>query len=268
MEALRVFDVDALPPAIEQAAGEAHTDNRAMTRLYRLVRLAEQVAHKGDAPKPMGDVPSAEEAARDARRAVEAKEGEDGYLRRARVALGWTERLAREVKRQGPRWGKPVAWAARLSATATRLMAECEEPAWPGMVIDARLEPTEPLPEGEVPRPVSSGREPGPKPAPERFALEIRRKAGETFTLRLIVRNVYEHAIRGEVAPRLPDGWAAEPDGGTFDLEPGARKALDFRVTVPVGAEAKTYEVGGQGWFDERDRAVTEIHTARVQVQK
>jgi len=128
MEELRVFDVDALPPAIEQAAGEAHADNRAMTRLHDLVRLAEQIAHKGEAPKPMGDVPSAEEAVREARRAVEEKEGEDGYLRRARVALGWTERLVREAKRQGPIYGPPVAWAVRLSATATRLIADREEP--------------------------------------------------------------------------------------------------------------------------------------------
>ncbi|MFO8012146.1 MAG: NEW3 domain-containing protein [Phycisphaerae bacterium] len=268
MEGLRVFDVAALPPAIEQAAEEAHTDNRAMTRLYRLVRLAEQIAHKGDAPKPMGDVPSAEEAARDARRAVEAKEGEDGYLRRARVALGWTERLVREVRRQGARYGEPVEWAVRLSAGATRLIAEREEPCWPGMVIDARLEPTLPIQDGDVARPASAGREASPPAAPERFALEIRKKAGEAFALRLVVRNFYEHRITGEVRPRLPNGWTAEPEGGTFDLEPGAREAFDFRVTIPTGAERKAYEVGGEGWFGERERAVTEIHTVRVRVEK
>ena len=128
MQDLEIFDVDALPPAVEQAAEEAHADARAMARLYRLVRLAEQIAHKGEAPTPTGKVPSAEEAARDARRAVETKEGEDGYLRRARVALRWTERLVREVERQGPRYGPPVAWAARLAVRATRLIAEREEP--------------------------------------------------------------------------------------------------------------------------------------------
>ncbi len=268
MQDLEIFDVDALAPAIEQAAEEAHADNRAMTRLYRLVRLAEQIAHKGDAPKPMADVPSAAEAARDARRAVEAKEGEDGYLRRARVALRWTERLVREVRRQGARYGEPVAWAARLSANATRLVAAAETPCRPGMVVDARLEPAEPIPGGDVPRPVSSGREPGPTPAPERFALDIRTKAGETFTLRLIARNFYEHPIGGEVRPRLPDGWTAAPEGGAFDLEPGAREAFDFRVTIPAGAEAKTYGLGGTGWFGERDRTVAEIHAVRVRVEK
>lgn len=128
MQALRVFDVGALPRAIQEAAEKAHTDDRAMVRLHALVRLAEQIAHKGEAPPPADDAPSAEEAATQARRDIEDKEGENGYLRRARVALGWTQRLVREVERQGPRWGEPVAWAARLSATATRLIADHEEP--------------------------------------------------------------------------------------------------------------------------------------------
>jgi hypothetical protein len=150
-----------------------------------------------------------------------------------------------------------VAWAARLAAEATRLIAEHEAPAWPGMIIDARLEPKAVVPADE-----------GTTPASQRFALEIAKKAGEPFALRLVVRNFYEHAVHGNVRPRLPDGWTAEPDGGTFDLEPGAWKALDFRVMIPAEAEARTYEVGGQGWFSERERAVTEIHTVRVQVEK
>jgi len=128
MEELRVFDRDALPTAIEQAADEAHTSGRAMTRLRRLIRLAEQIAHKGEAPDSLSDDPTADGAARRARQAVEEKEGESGYLRRARVALAWTERLAREVDRQGPVYGPPLAWAARLAADATRTLAEHETP--------------------------------------------------------------------------------------------------------------------------------------------
>ena len=128
MEALRLFDLDGLPPAVQQVAEKAHTTNTAMARLMRLIRLAEQVGHKGEGPKPLPDDPDPDEAVRLARRAVEDKEGQDGYLRRARVALGWTERLAREVKRQGRRYGPPVAWAVRLAADATRTIAEHEEP--------------------------------------------------------------------------------------------------------------------------------------------
>jgi hypothetical protein len=264
MQDLGIFDVNALPPAVEQAAEEAHTDNRAMTRLYRLVRLAEQIAHKGDAPKPAADVPSAAEAARDARRAVEAKEGEDGYLRRARVALRWTERLVREVRRQGARYGEPVEWAARLSARATRLIAEHEEPCWPGMVLSARVAAVKDADAAATIAPRSRHVPPSEPPG-----FEVKAKPGETIVLELTVWNAYRHKVTGQVWPRLPEGWRPRPAlGGFVGMEGGKRTAFRFRVKVPEDAEAKTYEVGAEGRFGEPHRTVTEVHAARVRVEK
>ena len=58
------------------------------------------------------------------------------------------------------------------------------------------------------------------------------------------------------------------PSGYNRRLKDGGRETFRFRVTVPASAEAGTYEVGAEGWFADRGRTVTEIHAARVRVEK
>jgi len=248
LDALDVKDIKQLGAEIEAAAKNASADPAAMTRLFHLVRAAKQAAFAGEKLAMRKAV-----SPKEARAAIEKKEGRDGYLRRARVALGWAEALQRDSVRQKKSAGSGLAASARAAAYAAKTIAADEQPALPGVVINAYLEP----------RSVREGADPA-KPLDERFAFEIARKPGESFDLELTVWNYYRHPISGEVSPRPPDGWTATPGPAAYSVPPGEFQRFTFTVSIPADAKPGVYTVGGTtAW---QNRAAEEIHTQRVKV--
>ena len=253
LELLRVHAAE-LPARISEAARGAATDPTMMNRLYHLVRAAEVSAITNAAPQGRVDVSTGAQAAR---QAVQKREGAAGYLRNARIALDWTERLAQNAALD-PRLAKP-AW---MAAQATQVLAANERPIYPGVVINSFIgEP------GEIQK-IRSIVPVADEPATsidDKFRFEIERKPGETFELELTVSNYYRHKIQGALSPRLPEGWKAAQGPVNYSLEPGRWQRFLFKVQIPDVAKAEeTYSVGGQTLYQGSE--VKEIHASRVKL--
>ena len=251
LAALQVASADDLFTEVRKSAKTAHADAAAMTRLFYLVHAGRQAAPAGVRFMPGFNGSAAAEA----RKAVEAKEAPDGYLRRARVALGWTERLDRSAARLGGETGRGLLEAADLASIAARQIADVEGVIYPGVVINAYLEP----------RSVREGADPK-QPLDEKFRFEIEKKPGESFELELTVWNYYRHLVEGSVRPRLPQGWQATPGPQAFKVEPGKFQRFVFTVNIHADAPDGVREVGGQ--TDYRGVQVPEIHAQRVRVTR
>jgi len=248
LAALQLKSATEIPAQITLAAKTAATDTSAMNRLYYLSKAAGQAAYSGFMP------PRADDAARlaaSARRAVEAREGEDGYLRAARVALEWSDRAARLATQ--PNAPTALNWAASQAASATTSLAATETPAYPGLTIDAFLEPKKVRDNADPKQPVD-----------ERFPLEIAKKPGDAFDLELTVWNFYRHALSGTLSPRLPQGWTSATPDAAFNVEPGKFARFVFSVRVAADAKADLFSIGGKTLY--RGQTVTEIHPQRVRV--
>ena len=184
LDALQVRTAAELPAQIAEAARTAATDPAMMNRLYHLVKAAETAAAASVGPEARVDVGAVAKAAR---QAVERREGADGYLRQARLALDWTERLTQQAGRD-----QGMAKPALLAAQATQGLAAVEKPAYPGVVVNAFI--------GE-PGEIQKIRATVPVPSDpstsidDKFRFQIDRKAGETFDLELTVCNYYRHKI-------------------------------------------------------------------------
>lgn len=252
LEALHV-NVGDLPGRIAEAARTAAADPAAMNRLYHLIRTAEIAAVVNVAPQAKVDVGPIAKAAR---QTVEKREGPDGYLRKTRLALDWTERLAQQAE-QDSRLARP-AW---MAAQATQAMAATEQPMYPGVVINAFIgEP------GEIQKirsivPVAN--DPSTS-IDDKFRFQIDRQPGDSFELELTVSNYYRHKIQGALSPRLPEGWKASPGPVNYSLEPGAWQRFVFTVQVPQNTPPETYSVGGQTQY--QGNQIKEIHASRVKL--
>jgi hypothetical protein len=243
-----------LPAKISEAARGAAADPTMLNRLYHLVRAAELAAIT--TPTPQGKV-DASPLAQAARQTVEKREGTAGYLRTARLALDWTERLAQQAERD-PRLGRP-AW---MAAQATQVLAAIEQPVYPGVVVNAFIgEP------GEIEKiraivPVAN--EPATS-IDDKFRFEIERKPGESFDLELTVSNYYRHSIQGVLSPRLPEGWKATQGPTNYSLGPGRWQRFLFTIQIPETATVEeAYEVGGQTLYG--GSPVKELHAPRVKL--
>ena len=243
-----------LPAKISEAARAAAADPTMMNRLYHLVRATEVAAITTAAPQGKVEVSPVAQAAR---QAVQKREGTAGYLRRARLALDWTERLAQQAERDA-RLARP-AW---MAAQATQVLAATEQPIYPGVVVNAFIgEP------GEIQKirsivPVAN--EPATS-IDDKFKFEIERKPGESFELELTVSNYYRHKIQGVLSPRLPEGWKAAQGPTQYSLEPGRWQRFLFSIQVPETAKVEeTYNVGGQTLYG--GSPVQEIHASRVKL--
>lgn len=243
-----------LSAKISEAARGAAADPAMMNRLYQLVRAAEVAAITTAAPPGKVD---ASPVAQAARRAVQKREGAAGYLRKARLALDWTERLAQQAERD-PRLARP-AW---MAAQATHVLAAIEQPSYPGAVVNAFIgEP------GEI-RKIRSIVPVANEPATsidDKFRFEIERKPGESFELELTVSNYYRHRIQGVVSPRLPEGWKAAQAPTNYSIEPGRWQRFLFTIQISETAKVEeTYDVGGQTLYG--GSPVQEIHASRVKL--
>ncbi|HUW30334.1 MAG TPA: NEW3 domain-containing protein, partial [Planctomycetota bacterium] len=247
---LNLGDVAEIPAAIRKAGADAAADPKAMNRLFYLVEASRQAA-LAEAGPPTGNIAAVAEA----RKVIEKKEGADGYLRQARVALGWAERLARSSQKLSGEASRRMAAAAEHAATAARLVAAAEAVIYPGCVINAYLEPDK----------VRTGADPT-KPLDENFKFQVDKKAGDEFRLELTVWNYYRHDFDGVVEPRLPDGWRCKPGSNEYSVKPGDFARFVFSVTIPAGCAAGEYTVGGKTIYD--GTAVTEIHRQRVTVAR
>jgi len=220
-----------------------------MNRLFYLVQAARQAALAAEAP-------ASNEAAADVVKTLHEtilkKEGGDGYLRQARVALGWTERLARLTLSQKPD-APGLTWATLQAATAARALAANEELDYPGVVVNAFLDPK-----------TIRALDPNKELIDAKFALEAAKKPGETFDLELTVWDFYRHPIKGTVSPRLPTGWKAVPESVPFSAEPGQFQCFIFTVTVPTDVKGGVQTVGGRTTYQGRE--ISEIHAQRIRV--
>jgi len=246
-------DVKAIADEIPKIAAKAAADNAEMTRLYYLVRAAEMAVIAGQAP-PKKAKPTKLAAA--ARQAIVSRERDDGYLRQARVALEWVDRLATRPA------GAGNAWAVQQAAAAVKGITAHEKPCYPGVVINAFIgEP------GEVARirAIVPKKNDYSTTIDEKFRFQIDRKAGETFDLELTVWNYYRHKISGRLAPRLPEGWSAATGPVDFAIEPGKFHRVVFHVTVGAATKAGLYTVGGQCTYHKQP--VTEIRPQRIHIQ-
>jgi hypothetical protein len=252
LSTLKVGAVSAIPLQIAEATRTAPTDPQAMSRLFYLIQAARQAALAGDSPQVEQGT---EAVVKGAREEVDRREGADGYLRQARVALNWTNRLFRAAQRQGGAVAGGLAWASVLAARATSALAGVETPAYPGVVVNAYLEP----------RSVRQNADPA-QPLDEKFPFEIERKAGSSFELELTVWNYYRHPIAGVVEPRLPAGWKATPERTAYAIEPGKFERYVYTVTVPGNTAPGLYPVGGVR--NTASQSGNEIHTQRVRVTR
>ena len=235
---------------ILESAQRAPAEPVSMTRLFYMVRMARQAAFAG-VPMEKG-VPRMKPP--EARAAILKKEGPDGYLRQARIALGWAESLAREAARFKKPASSGLASAAAAAGNAAAIIAAAEAPAYPGVAINAYLEP----------KSVRDGADPA-KPLDEKFAFEITRKPGESFELELTVWDYYRHGIEGVVSPRLPNGWKAAPESAPYAVEPGKFQRFVFTVAIPADAIGLC-PVGAKTIY--QGQLVNELHTQRVRVAK
>jgi hypothetical protein len=239
----------ALPAQIDAAANTAATDPEAMNRLHHLMLAGKQLVLTGEAPQVEGGTG---DRVASARRSIETREGPDGYLRESRIVLDWAERWYVTATRQTGILSGGYAWLAQQCAAAAQKMSAREPAAYPGVVINAFLEPKD----------IRAG---DPKePMDEKFEFEIQRQPGETFDLELTVWNYTRRRIAGNLEPRLPAGWTVAGGPQAYGVEPG--KFQRFTVTVKVGdkTEPGVYAVGGRTTFS--GQAIQEIHTQRVRI--
>ena len=216
-----------LPAKIAGAARTAVTDPAMMNRLYHLVRAAEIAAVINVAPQAKVDIGPIAKAAR---QAVERREGPSGYLRKTRLALDWTERLAQQAA-QDPRLARP-AW---MAAQATQVMAATERPMYPGIAINAFIgEPGE-IQEIRSIVPVANDRATS---IDGKFRFQFDRKPGESFELELTVSNYYRHQIQGPA--NAPSARRLESDTRAGQLLARARRAATLRFHRPGSRERTT----------------------------
>ena len=249
-----VVSAAEIAAAVGTIAPKAATDGPSMTRVYYLVKAAEMAVITGDAPAVRR---RAAQVATSARQAVTDREGRDGYLRQARVALEWVDRLATRPLIAGN------TWAVELAAEAVKTIAAIEPPCYPGAVVDAFIgEP------GEVARirAIQPKERDYSTTIDEKFRFQIDRKPGDSFDLELTVWNFYRHTIAGTVRPRLPEGWQASRQAIDFSLEPGTRERALLSVTISPGTRPGVHSVGGTTILN--GRTVAEIHPQRVNVQE
>jgi alpha-galactosidase-like protein len=243
-----------LPARISEAARGATADPTMLNRLYHLVRAAELAAITTATPQGKVDAAPIAQAAR---QAVEKREGTAGYLRKARLALDWTERLAQQAERD-PRLAGP----ARMAAQATQILAAIEQPVYPGVVVNAFI--GEPGEIQQIRAIVPVANEPATS-IDDKFRFEIERRPGESFDLELTVSNYYRHPIQGVLSPRLPEGWKAAQGPTNYSLEPGRWQRFLFTIQIPETAKVEEiYEVGGQTLYG--GSPVKEIHASRVKL--
>jgi len=258
LDALKLESVAAIPAATAEAGKTALSDNASMARLFYLVQAAKQAALAGQAPAAKDDPAGLADAAHEA---ILKREGQDGYLRQARVALGWTGRHARMTERQGKAFAPGLAWATKLAADATQALAAAETPCYPGLVINAYIGSTGEIAKIRATKPELNKQE---TRIDAQFRFQIDAKPGESFELELTVRDFYRHPIKGTVAPRLPGGWKATPAKADYSVQPAEFQRFMFTVTVPADAKPGIYPLGGQTGY--QDQTIAEIHTQRVNV--
>lgn len=244
-----VKTVAALPAAVAEACRSAATDNAAMTRLHYLVRAAETAAYAGEMPALSGPNATA------ARAGVTSREGADGYLCRARLLLGDTERL------QSLPLPARKADVVALAARAAIALAGVETPVYPGVAVNAYIGDP-----GEVERIRAI------TPVPfdytttidEKFRFQLIRRPGERCELELTVWNFYRHPITVLLRPRVPAGWQVDLPERTVTLTPGACQRVTGTVTLPADAAPGIYTLGGAAVWE--GNTITEIYAQRVQV--
>jgi NPCBM-associated, NEW3 domain of alpha-galactosidase len=251
LDVVNMQNAAAIPGQVAETVKTAASDPVAMNRLYYLIKAAKAAGAAGETP-PV----KIEGMAKAARQAVERREGADGYLRSARLALDWTERLAQEAG-SDPSMG----WALWLATQATQGLAAVENPVYPGVVVNAFV--GEPGEIRKIRSIVPVANDPSTS-IDDKFRFEIEREAGETFELELTVCNYYRHKIAGTMAPRLPEGWQATPAHVSYSLEPGKRQRFLFSVQIPQGAESQTYPLGGRTQYNGTE--IQEIHASRVKL--
>jgi len=259
LDALKLDSPAAIPAAIGETTKTALSDNAAMARLFYVVQAAKQAALAGEAPAAKEDTAALAAAVH---KAILAREGQDGYLRQARVAMGWTDRLARTTAHQGKVLAPGMAWATKLSADAAQALARAETPCYPGCVINAFIGNTGEIAKVRAIKPVVNNFTETRIDAQFRFQIDA--KPGEAFELELTVWDFYKHPINGTVAPRLPDGWKAAPAKADYRVQPGDFQRFTFAVTIPADAKPGIHLVGGLTAYE--DQPITEIHTQRVNV--
>lgn len=249
------FDVNAPFTFTERVvanARDAATDLEVMNRLYHDIMLLRHRVLAGQAlPQPDGDLLTVA----DVRGMITGLEGDDGYLRQARVALDWTERLDRASERHGGELGNALKVAQHYAGQAAVTIARHEEPLFPGVAINAYLETS------EIRANTASDER-----LDKQFEFEIERAPGNSFELELTVWNYYRHTISGVLLPRLPDGWTSEPSKASYEVAPGDYQRFFFRVTIPDDADEGVHQIGALTSY--KDSEVQEIHAVRVNVDR
>jgi len=249
LAALDLSAAGQLDEAVAAAAEKAHAGTAAMNRLFYLLQAAKHAGLAGAAAASADATP-----VRQARQTIEEKEGPDGYLRQARIMLYWAERLSRAAAAHQGEAAGGLAWAAAKAALATRTIARQEPVLYPGVVVNAYLEPKE------------IREKTGPKePLDEQFRFQIEKSPGDAFDIELTVWNYYRHVINGAVSPRLPAGWTVMPEQDSYAIPPGEFHRRVFRVTIPGSAAPGEFEVGGQTEYQRT--LVPEIHRQRVRIR-
>ncbi|HEY3396763.1 MAG TPA: MBL fold metallo-hydrolase [Armatimonadota bacterium] len=64
---------------------------------------------------------------------------------------------------------------------------------------------------------------------------------GEKGKVEIVVRNLYPEAREFWVAPKLPEGWSAQPALSRATLEPGESKRIRVKFQVPTDAPSRTH---------------------------
>ncbi len=239
----------AIAAQIDAASNTAASDPEAMKRLHHLMLAGKQLVLTGDAPQVEGGTGDRVAAAR---RSVETREGPDGYLRESRIVLDWAERWYVTATRQTGSLSGGYAWLAQQCAGAAQKMSARETVVFPGVVINAFLEPKE-IRGGDAAEPID-----------EKFEFEIDRQPGATFDLELTVWNYTRRRITGNVEARLPEGWTAPGGPRAYAVDPGKFQRFTVTVTVAEKTEAGVYPVGGKTTF--AGQPIQEIHAQRIKV--
>ena len=260
LDILKLDSAAVIAPAAAEAAKTALADNASMTRLFYLLQAARHAALAGEAPKAMDDPAGLADAAH---KAILKREGQDGYLRQARVAFGWTGRLARLAARENKALAPGLTWAAKLAAEATQTLAAAETPCYPGTVVNAYIGNTGEIAKIRETKPVLNKPE---TRCDAQFRFQIDAKPGDAFELELTVRDFYKYPIKGIVMPRLPDGWKAAPAKADYAVQPADLQRFMFTVSIPADAKPGVYPLGGK--TDYQGQTIAEIHTQRVNVPK
>ena len=249
LDALGLPNAEAIPGEVTRIAKSAPTDPLMMNRLFYLIKAAKVAGAASRAPAT-----STAGLASAARQAVESREGADGYLRAARLALDWAERLVQETTND-----PTMGWALSLAAQATRDIAPVETLAFPGLVINTFIGTP-----GEIQtiRSTVPVRDQRSTSIDDKFRFEIDRRPGESFEMEITVCNYYRHGVSGTVSPRLPVGWVASPAQASYSVSAGQRQRFMFTVGTPQSVGSQKYFVGGKTQYNSQE--IREIHPSRI----